>query len=72
MDFAGFKLSSDILHSLEQFHGHAVSYRGGDTYRNSVGTLATEVYVTHPDGSYGYEHTVDGITWIPRERSIFK
>jgi len=71
--FTGYKLSTDAERSLATFHDHKVTIQGSvNTYANNVNdTRTAEAYVIHPDGSRGYEHTIDGVTWIPRERSIF-
>ena len=71
-DFLGYKLSESARDSLRRFHGHDVTIVGSvNTSVGSTGLRASEAYVRHPDRSAGYEHTIDGVTWIPRERSIF-
>ena len=72
-DFTGYKMATEAERSLNIFHGHPCTVSGSvHTYANNVnGQRVAEAYVRHPDGSCGYEHTVDGVTWIPRERSVF-
>lgn len=70
MNYQDEKLRWEVTESLKSFHGHNVRLTGEVTTPDK-GTLPCEAYVWHPDGTHGYEHTVDGVTWILRERSIF-
>lgn len=60
-----------IADSLSRFHGGA-TVRVTRGRREIIGDIdVIEAWVTHADGSTGWEHTVDfGRTWIPRKAPI--
>ena len=64
-------MNETLIASLNTFHNGGVR-KVNMILRETVGDInITEAWVTHTDGSSGWEHTVDdGKTWIPRELSV--
>ncbi len=72
--FTGFATREAAADSLKAFHNGtepAVLRMDSRPLTRALSSgWVTECYVIWPDHSGGYEHTIDGINWIPRENSV--
>jgi len=63
---ASFGNHANMTASASRYHGGSVV---STLYPVATEDVA-ELYVFHSDGSHGWEHTVNGVVWIPRENPV--